>query len=66
MGGVLVVLLVFGLVAWALRGTRIALEYAEAFAFQRMDVTRIDERGTRRFHYVTTWTSRCESVTGEC
>ncbi len=52
-GAVLVLVLAAGVGVWVLWGTRAALERAEAFEFQRMEVSRLDSEGTHRFHYVT-------------
>ena len=52
-GTALVVLVLFGLVLFFYRPTRVALERAEAFRFRRMLVTRLGEQNAYRFFYVT-------------
>jgi len=52
-GAALVLVVVVGLVMLFQMSTRGALLRAEAFKFRRMQVARLDEEGTYRFHYIT-------------
>jgi esterase/lipase superfamily enzyme len=49
----LLLLVLLGLAVWGTIATRQALERAEAFQFQRLRVSRLDEHGGHRFLYVT-------------